>query len=53
MKAFSEGIAIDEKIFIIILLVILAGSIGISIPFIINSGDKLVSSSVRELEGET
>ncbi|MBO5377964.1 MAG: hypothetical protein J6A41_06220 [Ruminiclostridium sp.] len=42
-----------KKILIIILPVILAGAIGVSIPFIINSGDKLVSSSVRELEGET
>ena len=42
-----------KKILIIILLVILTAAIGVSIPFIINSGDKLVSSSVRELEGET
>lgn len=42
-----------KKVLIIIISVILAAAIGVSIPFIINSGDKLVSSFVREHEGET
>lgn len=42
-----------KKVIIIVASVILAASIGISVPFIINSGDKLVSSSVCELESNT
>ena len=42
-----------KKVIIIVLAVILAAVIGISVLFIINSGDKLVSSSVHELEGNT
>lgn len=42
-----------KKVIIIVFVVILAAVIGISVPFIISSGDKLVSSSVRELDGET
>lgn len=42
-----------KKVIIIVASVILAAVIGISVPFIVNSGDKLVSSSVRELESNT
>jgi len=42
-----------KKVIIIVTAVILVAAVGVSVPFIINSGDKLVSSSVRELEGNT
>ncbi len=42
-----------KKAIIIFAAVVLAAASGIAVPFIINSGDKLVSSSVRELESNT
>ena len=41
------------KKIIIVSVVILVAAIGVSIPFIASYGDKFVSSSVRELEGNT